>query len=365
MPVESRVSTPRSPVGAPIRPALVVMHHPRRRAGLARLVTALGDARPAVVVDPDPTGPPSPLRTAKRAWAAVDARATHHVVLQDDVAPIERFTEHLRAVIAARPDAAVALYVNWRSPHNAYLARWAALTGRPFADLAPHEYVPTLGLALPSEAAIELSRYLSRFPDDFRDDDELVTGFCLAAGLDIVACVPHLLDHLPGSSVAGNDHHGARHAAVPLPAGGISPAYWQRTVKRSPERRRYTVDLYKNRCYLRFVRAAAGEPAQHPYSWPWANWCGLIDAEGDRIRSRFRDWLDRATKTVDAPPADLLELWAACYLTGRDAGPATGSLPELVDAALGTLVRSGVPNGSPDDLLDLCRAAADLGREDS
>ncbi|MFD3878308.1 hypothetical protein [Streptomyces microflavus] len=362
MPLESRAAAIRAPVGTEIRPALAIMHHPRRRAGLAELVAALGDDRPNVVVDPDPTGPPSPLRTAKRAWAAVDSRATHHVVLQDDVAPVERFGEHLRAVIAARPDAAVALYVNWRSPHNSYLARWAALTGRPFTDLAPHEYVPTLGLALPTEAAVELSRYLSGFPDDFRDDDELVTGFCLAAGLDIVACVPHLLDHLPGSSVAGNDDHGARQAAVPMPAGEIPPTYWQRTVTKPPGRRRYTVDLYNSRCYLRFIRPDAGEPARHPYSWPWANWCGLVDADSGHIRSRFSDWLDRATRTVDAHPADLLELWAAGYLAGRDAGAVPGPAREVVDAALGTLVRSGVPNGSPDDLLELCRAAVDCGR---
>ncbi|MGN0111711.1 MAG: hypothetical protein ACI38P_08665, partial [Cellulosimicrobium funkei] len=102
--------------------SVVVMHHPAR-GDVSALVRACAPLDVRVVEDPDPEGPPSPLRTAKRAWAAVAPGATHHLVLQDDVAPVAGFAELVRRAVRARPRHAVALYSNWNSPRNAYLVR--------------------------------------------------------------------------------------------------------------------------------------------------------------------------------------------------------------------------------------------------
>ncbi|AJC53647.1 hypothetical protein GZL_01043 [Streptomyces sp. 769] len=58
----------------------MVMHHPRRAGVLPGLLEACAPFPVRVAEDPEPDGPPSPLRTAKRAWAAV-GETTHHVVI--------------------------------------------------------------------------------------------------------------------------------------------------------------------------------------------------------------------------------------------------------------------------------------------
>ncbi|MER5862428.1 hypothetical protein [Kitasatospora sp. NPDC002040] len=322
------------------RISLAVMHHPARAAALPRLVAACAPLSVRAVADPEPLGPPSPLRTAKRAWAAVRPGATHHVVLQDDVTPVPGFAAQLAAVLTARPRDAVALYVNWNSPYNAYLARRAAVSGAPWAPLAPREWVPTLGLALPAAAALGLAEYLAGFPDELKDDDELIVRYCAEAGLTVLAAVPHLLEHRAGPSLAGNGAHGARHAAVPMDApppaghwsgpvpGGVQPP---RTAGGLP----YAVELVRSRCLLRLMREQ--EPVGHPFAWAWADWSPLIGADPAAL---LRDF-ERAAHPAGLPVGTLREVWAASWLLGHDAAPVAGA-PAACAAALRSWVLSGL-----------------------
>ncbi len=68
------------------------------------------------------------MRTARRAFAAATAEATHHLVVQDDVSLADGFLDALGATVALHPEAALSLFVEWGS-RTAYLARWAAFTG--------------------------------------------------------------------------------------------------------------------------------------------------------------------------------------------------------------------------------------------
>ena len=47
----------------PMALSVVVMHHPRRRDRIPALLAACRPLPVRVIVDPEPNGPPSPLRT--------------------------------------------------------------------------------------------------------------------------------------------------------------------------------------------------------------------------------------------------------------------------------------------------------------
>jgi hypothetical protein len=55
---------------APVRISAALMYHPLHRRALADIIRACAPLAVTPVADPEPHGPPSPLRTAKRAWSA-------------------------------------------------------------------------------------------------------------------------------------------------------------------------------------------------------------------------------------------------------------------------------------------------------
>ncbi len=370
MPARHTRSRDSSPHGSSSpRISVAVMHHPRRGSAVVRLVEACRPLTARVVADPEPSGPPSPLRTAKVAWADIAPGATHHLVLQDDVTPCPDFARQLTAAVAERPDDALALYTNWNSPHNSYLVRCAAVAGQSWAPLGHHEWVPTLGLVLPADAARRLAAYLTAFPDDVRDDDELVVRFCAQEGRPVTATVPHLLEHGSGPSVAGNGAHGPRHATVPAGASPPPPSHWRRPGPRTfPPRtgaphEAYAVELRDSRCSLRLLRPEAGEPLEHPFGWDWADWAHLVGVDPARVR---RDLAGLERGEPLRGPA-LAETAAAAWLLGYDVartdwpappGPVrTGDRSE----ALKSWIRSGL---APDDRMALDpRASRALARE--
>ena len=344
--------------------SVVVMHHPAR-GDVSGLVRACAPLDVRVVEDPDPDGPPSPLRTAKRAWAAVAPGATHHLVLQDDVAPVAGFAELVRRAVRARPRHAVALYSNWNSPRNAYLVRAAAAAGQAWAPLGHDEWVPTLGLVLPADGARRLAAHLATLPDDARDDDEAVVAFCARERYAVVATLPHLLEHGDGPSLAGNDAHGARHATVP--AGDVvDPDAWDRPgPERTPSRvpatlRPVAVTLERSRCTLRVLRPTAGEPLEHPFGWAWDAWAGWLGVHPAAVAHDVAALAAGVCpRRGGVAPAALVELGAACWLLGSDvartawpppAGPGTTAHRA---AAVRTWVLSGLlPADRPESRVD-------------
>ncbi|MET3977279.1 hypothetical protein [Cellulosimicrobium sp. 4261] len=347
--------------------SVVVMHHPAR-GDVSGLVRACAPLDVRVVEDPDPDGPPSPLRTAKRAWAAVAPDATHHLVLQDDVTPVAGFAALVRRAVRARPRHAVALYSNWNSPRNAYLVRAAAAAGQAWAPLGHDEWVPTLGLVLPADGARRLAAHLATLPDDARDDDEAVVTFCAREGYPVVATLPHLLEHGDRPSLAGNDAHGARHATVP--AGDVvDPDAWdrpgpERTPPRTPATlRSVAVTLDRSRCTLRVLRPAVGEPLEHPFGWGWDAWAGWLGVDPAVVAHDVAALAAGVCPELGGvAPATLVELGAACWLLGSDvartdwpppAGPGTTAHRA---AAVRTWVLSGLlpadrPEGRVDELV--------------
>ncbi|SBU94106.1 hypothetical protein YW5DRAFT_04624 [Streptomyces sp. Ncost-T6T-1] len=366
--------------------SLAVMHHPSRAAMIPKLLEACAPLDARVVPDPDPTGPPSPLRTAKRAWSAVNPEATHHVVIQDDVHPCPDFADHLRSVIQLRPDRAIALYVNWNSPENSYLSRRAVTLGSSWAPLSPLEYTPTLGLVLPAEWARQLGSYLFELPDSLRDDDEMVARFCRERGIAVIAALPTLLDHGDGSSLAGNETHGERRSV--LFAGDLArgAARWNPVHPAEPElvRRRdrsttteFVVELVNSTCRLRFTRPGAGEAVDHLYGWYWQDWTELIGVDRCRVRAAWEEFVGEERSAADVWDDEYAyEVWAAGYLLGVDVacdgfpGRAEASSdPVVLRNTLKAWVESGLTLSDRDargpagiaTLVDIVSAAVDRG----
>jgi hypothetical protein len=347
-----------------VRLSIAIMHHPARSAQIPALVRACEPVPAQVVADPEPDDTPSPLRTAKLAWAAAAAAdSTHHLVLQDDVELISGFAGHVRRMLQRCPRHAVALCVNWDSPHNSYAVRVAATLGSPWALLSTREWAPTLGFVLPTDIAVELGAYLARFPDDHKDDDELIVTFCREREVPVVAAVPHLIDHKSLPSVAGNDSHGARHAVVFTPRWPADNAHWDTTppVNATPEYPpgvEVSVRLRESQCEIRILRPDHDEPVEHPYPWHWYEWCGLAGVAPDAVLTGWERFLDadgdvpaRIRKAVaDTIPLRLaVEVWAATYLLGSHAAQVRrcGTVPvdrgqPLLRGVIETWLRSGL-----------------------
>ena len=314
----------------------VVMHHPSRGPEISALLAATADLMPRVVIDPDPQGPSSPLRTAKQAWAAVAEGATHHLVLQDDVEPCADFAEHLTQAVQARPEDVIALGVFSTAARNSYPVRRAAVAGEPWAVLVPGEFVPAQGLLMPAGRARALARFLAELPDELRDDDAFIDLFCRIEDLTVVATVPNLLEHVGDRSTA-NAGHGIRRMAAFVPAWPVDAQRWNtppRVDKGAPMRAapaadvEYCLSFVAGRCIVRVLLATADHPIWHPcLSWRTATAVTRVDTEAitaELIRAGARLAGSPPFEELDLSPQEVLEAWVAGFLLGADAGPPAG-----------------------------------------
>ncbi|MEO3755835.1 hypothetical protein [Streptomyces sp. B6B3] len=337
--------------GDGIRLSVVVMHHPKRRDALPALLAACEPLPVRVVTDPDPDGPPSPLRTAKRAWAAVAEGATHHVVLQDDAVPVRGFADQLTRAIAARPHDGVTLSVQQTSPRNSYAVRRAALAGQAWAPMSVVEWTSTLGLALPAADALALAAYFAELPDELLEDDDFVTPFCVGRGRRVFATVPNLVEHAGLPSLSGYEAEGHRPVTVYDPRWSIPAGHWADPARRPAPglaeagRGGAAVELRESRCGLRFLLPGTEEPLEHPYVWDWHDWAALLDLDADRVVAEWERAGGAAARRGEPvgrvfalAPCLSLEVWAAAFLLGALLPAPTAAGPPG-DTGFGELVR--------------------------
>ncbi|MEV1047754.1 hypothetical protein [Streptomyces sp. NPDC049916] len=198
------------------RPGIRVMAHPRRRAQAQDLLDRVPSAgghpadAPLLVLDPEPDGPPTPLRTAAAAWAGPYGTASHRLVLQDDVLPADGFLDLVAEAVAGRPGDPIAFYGNWNH-WNGAAVRLAALSGAGWARAIPDEYAPSLAVALPRDLAEKFAAYAAEsLRHGAPPDDEALAAFLRERGAALYIAVPNLVEHRGGESLVGNDNQGPR-----------------------------------------------------------------------------------------------------------------------------------------------------------
>ncbi|WP_344339590.1 hypothetical protein, partial [Kitasatospora putterlickiae] len=192
----------------------VVMTHPKRRHAAERMAQDAPPGALRVVMDPDPTGTPSVLRTALAAWDSIEDGATHQLVVQDDMLLSESFFERVNLAIEAMPDAALALFALWDSRNGAAI-RFGAMAGARWVG-AVNEYFPCVAIVLPRSVAEGFVRYgrrrLGAWPDDI-----LMHRYLTDHGIPRYVSVPNLAEHQDHGSISGNAFRGPRRSVCFLP----------------------------------------------------------------------------------------------------------------------------------------------------
>ena len=138
--------------------AISIMAHPDRSSGAEDIARRCGRLPVRIAYDPDPTGPPQTIRTARVAWRPWHPGATHHLVLQDDVALHPDFDQHVSSAIAARPESVLSFFSEWGS-FTSHALRIAAYGGFPWVR-QPDTYLGTQAIAMPVARAAELADML-------------------------------------------------------------------------------------------------------------------------------------------------------------------------------------------------------------
>ncbi|MFJ4677346.1 hypothetical protein [Kitasatospora sp. NPDC088783] len=373
-----------STLGSPIAPAagrrpvvisVAVMTHPERLGHARALAAALPRWPAAVAVDPHPDGPPTTLRAARAAWAAMPADATHHLVLQDDVALCRDFAARLDAAVAAHPDRPLALYANWNA-WNGAATRAAALAGAGWAPAVPGEWTPSLALLLPRADVLALLAAVPADSAETAPDDVVLQRELASRGRRVLISVPHLVEHLGDRSLVGNDTHGPRHSAcfadhaepagagtAASPPASARPPAWQ-PWESSPYPAALLVHLHRGEAHA--VLPHPDGPRHLPVR-EYLRGTGLAhDAAGRR---------EQAGRLPGQPveyPSLRTELWYAGYLLGVSAPPDGPTADDpLVRAGLRTLALGGTNSLGPvhrwavrhaDRLTDLVADGVEAGR---
>ena len=327
-----------------------VMAHPRRRAEARQLVGLDPQGRCRVVLDPDPDGPPTALRTAAAAWAAVAPDATHHLVLQDDVLLAEGFFEHARAAARAAPTDAIAFYANWNS-RNGAAVRTAALSGADWV-WALDEYTPCVALMLPAAIAAGYAAFAAA-DDAGWPYDVLMFRYLRSTGTRTRITVPNTVEHSGIPSIAGNVAHGLRRSALfaPVALGSVPAVCADLPV----------VPFLKHGSAQCAVRTAAG--------WDYLEAERHLRRAGVPLESA-REGFERFPGRDGLPAQAAWNTWLTAFALGTTARGVDPASAPLSDAALRTLGPGAVCDElSPAEiealhgpLHALARAAVAVGR---
>ncbi|WP_320065454.1 hypothetical protein [Micromonospora sp. RTGN7] len=291
-------------MSAAIRLTGGVMAHPRRLGPGRELLATTPPGLLELVLDPQPDGPPTGLRTAMRAWSSIPAGSTHHVVLEDDALLVPGFAEHAVRAATGAPDAAVVFHANWCSRTGAAV-RLGALAGARWVRAA-REYTPTVALMLPAAVGAGFAAFARQHAGDWAGD-VVMARYLAARGVRTYVTVPNLVEHGDFPSVAENDAHGLRLSACygePPPG-----ADWSITGAVEPA----ALPFYKFGLALCAVRGDAGR-------WSTVGpqrWARRLGVDVDDCATTFAAALARSAVLRERFDDDvLLGVWRTAYATG-------------------------------------------------
>lgn len=179
------------------RISFAVQHHPSRADLIGPLLETIG-ADVEVVTDPDPRHPfPSPWRTYQHALERTPIRATHRLILQDDVRVCRDFAVTAARAIQARPDRLIAFFVSGRLQEHIRAVTAACDADVPWCELGYLSWCPAVALAWPIRLVPAILNFVDKqqWPPEFRADDEIVGRFLRFAKEHPLASVPSLVEH--------------------------------------------------------------------------------------------------------------------------------------------------------------------------
>jgi hypothetical protein len=354
-----------------------VMTHPRRLAAAERLRDRHPELDLLLAVDPQPGHRPSALRSARVAWAAVGRKASHHLVLQDDVDLCPGFLGRVESAIAVAPTGALAFFSPWGS-RTASVLRLAALLGSCWAEVVD-PFVPTQALVLPAEIAAGFDAFAEREAGDDPADDTVMRAYLTSLGVPSIVSVPNLVEHDDAApSLTGNDVWGPRRSACCAPAA-LPPAEWTGEVTRPTL---IPFMEWKTDLALSDVRRTAGEQEwQRLRTDRLLSFRGLSDEVVERALAETLDQLERGRVseaavggrrlralwlTAVALGVSLAELWSERRGAGSIedvlAGPAASvALSTMAPGALLRLCGADVLARCADALADVVRSGVRLG----
>lgn len=172
-----------------VRLSMALMYHISRKSMRDDLLEALSAYEVAEVCDAIEI--PDHKRVwpnAKKAWLSFDERATHHLVMQEDITPCKNMVEGLVRALAAKPDVPITLYCRNKVIHKSLEAghSWARIPGGVWGQ----------AMCLPVSLIKEWLPWDERHVQpDFVHDDERLALFCVKTKRLVWATVPSLVEH--------------------------------------------------------------------------------------------------------------------------------------------------------------------------
>jgi hypothetical protein len=326
-----------------------VLTHPARGDAASRVVAQAPLGALSVVTDPEPTGPPTVIRTALAAWESIPPAATHHLIVQDDMVLADMLFERARMAIEAMPDAALALFSLWDS-RNGAAVRLGALTGARWVG-AVNEYTPCAALILPRAIAAGYVDYVRQHARTW-PEDILMFRYLRSRNVPCLVGIPNLAEHEDIPSIAGNSFRGPRRSVCFLPSdrpGGEDIRLTGLT----------TVPFFKNGVAQCLVRIDGTAPPR----WLHLETADYLTGSGVPSRS-LQPRLGRLPRHLD--PRVVNGTWLTAYAMGtvtRDA--IRDADPDVVAEALRTVAEGGMSHdvsaSQTSDVWDMLAEVAKLG----
>jgi hypothetical protein len=333
--------------------AAVMTHRRRQEAAFV-----LRDRHPeldfVVVLDPQPDAERNALRTARLAWQAVGADATHHLVVQDDMRLVDGFAERARRAAAAMPGQILCLFTEWGS-RTSHAVRLAGVEGASWVPVVD-PYIPSAAILLPAQVARELAAYPPDPADSTVADDVLLLRYVREHNLVPYVSVPNLAEHAPVDSLMGNDLiMGVRHSALYGGRLHLIPELDAR-ISRLAVIPHLLMFEGLSICHLRDSPTSA--------QWRTVKTHDYLAQYGITL-AQLLEWFTKAMAEFDGDAQArshlgeslLLQFWLTALAYGVAAGQLVGDLAELDDALTRPLVAEALRTLGPGTLRRFAPAA--------
>jgi hypothetical protein len=198
---------------------IILASHPSRLPRARARLDGLG-IRYVVVVDPAADGPPSAIRTYRRALELAAECDRPALILQDDAIPHPQIARFAAVIAERHAGKLAALYVG--SVHACRREMLLAhKRGRRFVNMPLRHFIPTVALLWPAGVPEQLLAWLDANPRpaDRYQDDEVLKEWRIAQGrqpMPAVGVIPSLVRHDNGvPSLLNHGLHGPRDAMIP------------------------------------------------------------------------------------------------------------------------------------------------------